>query len=79
MHLKVWKNGSVLIPAALRKALGMNPGEPLVVRWNRHEIRIVTLQRRVEEAQRRARKYVRPGVSLADELIADRRREAERE
>ena len=37
---------------------------------------MTTMQRRIENAQRMVRKYVKPGVSLVDELIADRRREA---
>jgi len=79
VHLKVRKDGSVLIPAVFRKALGMKPGEPLVASWVDHEVRIMTLKHRLEEAQRHARKNIKPGVSLVDELIADRRREAQRE
>jgi hypothetical protein len=37
------------------------------------------MKRRIERAQRRVRKYVEPGVSLVDELIAERREAAKRE
>ncbi len=37
---------------------------------------INTLKRRVERAQRRIRRYIKPGRSLADELIAERREAA---
>jgi len=43
------------------------------------ELRITTLKQRIERAQRRARQSVKPGVSLVDELIAERREEAKRE
>jgi len=35
-----------------------------------------TLQRGIERAQRLVRKHVRPGASLVDELIAERREAA---
>lgn len=43
------------------------------------ELRITTQQLRIKRAQRRARKYLKPGVSLVDELLAEWRREAENE
>ena len=43
------------------------------------ELRVLTLKRRVERAQRLVRQHVKPGVSLADELIAERRTAASRE
>jgi antitoxin PrlF len=42
------------------------------------ELRITTLKNRIERAQRRIRRYVKPGRSLADELIAERRKAVER-
>jgi len=42
-------------------------------------VRITTLKRRVEQAQRRLRRYIKPSRSLADELIAERREAAKRE
>jgi len=42
-------------------------------------LRITTLKRRIERAQRRIRRYIKPGRSLSDELIAERREAAERE
>ncbi|HEY3972668.1 MAG TPA: AbrB/MazE/SpoVT family DNA-binding domain-containing protein [Candidatus Sulfotelmatobacter sp.] len=78
-RLKVNENGRVVIPAPFRKALGINPGDVIVLRMEDDELRITTLKRRIERAQRHVRKYVKPGVSLVDELIADRRREARNE
>ena len=42
------------------------------------ELRITTLKRRIKRAQRRVRRYIKPGRSLADELIAERREAAKR-
>ncbi len=73
------ENGRLVIPAPFRKALGINPGDEVVLRLEDDELRITTLKRRIERAQRHARRYVKPGVSLADELIAERREAAKRE
>ena len=43
------------------------------------ELRITTMKARIQRAQRRAQRYVKPGVSLVDELIAERREAAKRE
>jgi hypothetical protein len=50
-----------------------------VLRPKDGELRITTLKRRVERAQRRVRRYIKPGRSLADELIAERRETAKLE
>ena len=76
---RVNENGRVVIPASFRKALGIQAGDEVVLRMEDDELRITTMKRRIERAQRRARQYVKPGVSLVDELIAERREAAKRE
>jgi AbrB family looped-hinge helix DNA binding protein len=78
-RIRVNENGRVVIPAPYRKALGIKPGDEVILRMEDDELRITTMQRRIERAQRRVRKYVKPGVSLVDELIAERREAAKRE
>ena len=73
------ENGRLVIPASFRKALGINPGDEVVLRLEDDELRITTLKHRIARAQRLIRKYVKPGVSLVDELIAERREEARKE
>jgi AbrB family looped-hinge helix DNA binding protein len=73
------ENGRLVIPASFRKALGIDPGDEVIVRLEEDELRITTLRHRIARAQRNARKYVPRGVSLADELIAERREVAKRE
>ncbi len=76
---RVNENGRVVIPASYRKALGIKAGDEVILRMEDDELRITTMKRRIERAQRRIRQYVKPGVSLADELIAERREAAKRE
>lgn len=72
-RLRVNENGRVVIPASFRKALGINVGDEVVLRIEDDELRITTLKGRLERAQRLVRKHVKPGTSLVDELIAERR------
>jgi AbrB family looped-hinge helix DNA binding protein len=76
---RVNENGRVVIPASFRKALGINAGDEVVLRLEDDELRITTMKRRIERAQKRVRKHVKPGTSLVDELIAERREAARNE
>jgi AbrB family looped-hinge helix DNA binding protein len=76
---RITENGRVVIPAIFRKALGLNPGDEVVFRLEDDELRVTTIRQRIARAQRHARKYLRPGISLVDELLAERREAAKRE
>lgn len=78
-RLRINENGRVVIPAPFRKALGIKPGDEVILRLEDDELRITTMKRRIERAQRNVRKYVKAGTSLVDELIAERREAAKRE
>jgi len=78
-RLKINDNGRIVIPAAYRQALGVEAGDEVILRIEDDELRITTMKRKIERAQRRIRQYVKPGVSLVDELIAERREAAKRE
>ena len=79
IRARINENGRVVIPASFRKALDINAGDEIVLRIEDDELRITTLKRRLEKARRRIRRYVKPGKSLVDELIAERREAARRE
>jgi AbrB family looped-hinge helix DNA binding protein len=76
---RINENGRVVIPAPFREALGLKPGDEVILRLEEDELRLTTMRHRINRAQRRARKYVKPGVSLVDELLAERRTEAKNE
>jgi bifunctional DNA-binding transcriptional regulator/antitoxin component of YhaV-PrlF toxin-antitoxin module len=68
-----------VIPSSFRKALGIEVGDEVVLRIEDDELRITTQQRRIQRAQRRAKQYLKKGVSLVNELLAERREAAKRE
>jgi len=73
------ENGRLVIPVSFRRAVGINPRDEVVLRIEDDELRITTLKLRIARAQRLVRKYVKPGTSLVDELIAERREEDRKE
>lgn len=79
VHAKINENGRIVIPAAMREALGIVPGEEVVLRVEDDELRITTMRHRIERARELVRRHVKPGRSLVDELMAERRKAAQRE
>ena len=77
--MRVNQNGRVVIPAAFRKRLGIRAGDSVLLRIEDDELRISTLQHNLARAQRLVRKHIKPGRSLAAELIAERRKAAKHE
>jgi len=77
--LRLGPGGRVVIPAVMREAMGLKQGDAMLARLEGKELKLVTLLDSVRELQAITSQYVPEGVSLADELIADRRAEAARE
>jgi bifunctional DNA-binding transcriptional regulator/antitoxin component of YhaV-PrlF toxin-antitoxin module len=65
----------VLIPVELRRALAVEPGEPFLARVVDGQL---VIERHADALRRVQARFtgLPAGTSLADELIADRRREA---
>jgi len=76
---RMGEKGRVVIPAAMREALGMDVGGVLDLRVVEGELRISTMRSRLQRAQELVRQYVEPGVSLSEELSAERREAAKHE
>ncbi len=79
LRAKVNASGRVVIPAELRKELGIKAGDQLLFEVKGRELRMTTLQERIAKVQQEMKKYFPPGTSLSGELIAERREAAKHE
>jgi AbrB family looped-hinge helix DNA binding protein len=79
IRLLLAENGRVVIPANVRRALGVKAGDEIILDQDENGFRLTTRRHRIEDARRYLRHHVRPGVSLVDDLIADRRKTGKHE
>jgi AbrB family looped-hinge helix DNA binding protein len=78
-HAKLGDDGRLVIPATLRKELGLLPGDTIVIESDGDSLLLRSYERVLQEVQESFGTCRVPGVSAVDELIADRRAEAEAE
>ena len=75
IQMKVSDGGRVVIPAEIRQFIAIKEGD--IVLWELRDgvATLTTRLAQLRQAQAIVRKHVPDGVSLVDELIADRRAE----
>ncbi|WP_244556901.1 AbrB/MazE/SpoVT family DNA-binding domain-containing protein [Fulvimarina manganoxydans] len=78
-RVKIVEGGKLVIPAAFRRELGINPGDTVIVEMAEGELRVRSIPSAIRRAQELVKQFNPDGRSMVDELIADRRAEAERE
>ncbi len=78
MKTTIREGGRLVIPAKYRKALGIKPGDEVLLSLEDGEIRVVSTRQAVARAQTLVRRYVPKGRSLSEELIKERQEEAAR-
>ena len=77
--VKIVDGGKLIIPAQFRRKLGINTGDTVVVELAEDGLHVRSLSAAVRLAQGIVREFAPEDVSLADELLAERRVEAGRE
>jgi AbrB family looped-hinge helix DNA binding protein len=77
---KRWrKSGRIVLPAAIRKELGLKAGDRLTVSSDQGEIRILSRKMALESIRADIVKQRGSLAGLLDEFLAERREEAARE
>jgi transcriptional regulator with XRE-family HTH domain len=84
LHTGAWlvwadERGEASIPREVLEDLEVEPGQAVVFSRDGDRWEITSALRDVRSVQEMAARFVRPGVSMVDELIAERRAEAARE
>jgi AbrB family looped-hinge helix DNA binding protein len=69
-------SGRVVLPAAFRRALGLESGARIIIQLQDGELRVRSARQALADSQRLVGQYLQSTESLADELIAERRRAA---
>lgn len=73
------ESGRVVIPAALRRQMGVTAGDAVLMEVEDGVLRIESHRARMRRIQDEFKQFSKPGVRMSDQLIADRREEARRE
>lgn len=76
---KLAAGGRIVLPSPFRKSLGVKPGDEVVMVLEQEQVRLFSRQQARKRAQDLVAKLIPRETSLADELIAERRKEASRE
>jgi AbrB family looped-hinge helix DNA binding protein len=79
LKARVDAQGRMVIPAPIRAELGIENGGVVTIESDENGVRLGSPRQALRKIQELVRRYVPEGVSLADELIAERRAEAVRE
>jgi antitoxin PrlF len=76
---KLVSGGRLQIPADVRKLLGLKDGDSVTMEVVDGKLHVRPYREVIAEIQTRMKAFLPAGISLADELIADRRAAAESE
>ena len=80
LHSQIEADGRVKLPPQIMKHLELEAGNDLEFRVENGSVQIMpSTHERVRRVQEKMKKYIRPGISVVDEFIAERRRETENE
>ena len=79
VSVKMERSGRILIPASIRRRLHLTEGSQVLLHVDDTNVSLGTREQALLRVRDRLRKYIPPGSDVASELLADRRREAERD
>jgi bifunctional DNA-binding transcriptional regulator/antitoxin component of YhaV-PrlF toxin-antitoxin module len=78
-HAKLNDEGRLVIPAVCRRQMGLQAGQEVIIKITSEGLLLTSYDQALDQFQDEVTKLVGPGVSLVDEVIAERRAEAAKE
>lgn len=77
-RVKLGDGGRFVIPAAMRAEMGVKPGDDLIMYVENGELRVRSWLGAIRRIQEKAAKLKKPGESVVDEFLRERREEQQR-
>jgi AbrB family looped-hinge helix DNA binding protein len=77
LPVKIGEGGRIVIPSEYRKALKLNIGDELILQLDQNRMILMTRKQAIEYVQERMNKYSTQGRMLSEELIEERKDEAQ--
>ncbi|MDP3526853.1 MAG: AbrB/MazE/SpoVT family DNA-binding domain-containing protein [Hoeflea sp.] len=77
-RVKLGEGGRLVIPAAMREALGVKPGDEMALEVVDGELKVKSYRAVIKEIQARFNELVPPGVDVVEDFLAERREEQKR-
>ena len=77
-RVKLGEGGRLVIPAAMREALGVKPGDEMALEVVDGELRIKSYMAVIRELQAEFRKLVPEGTDVVEDFLRERREEQKR-
>lgn len=75
LAVKIGAGGRLVIPGEFRAALGIGPGDTVILLMEPDGLRVLTPEQAVRRAQALVARHVGRDRSLSEELLAERREE----
>jgi AbrB family looped-hinge helix DNA binding protein len=72
-RVKLGDGGRIVIPAAMREAMGVKPGDELICHVEDGELRVRSYADNLKRIQQYVSQFKKPGESVVDEFLAERR------
>lgn len=72
-RVRLGEGGRFVIPAAMREAMGVKPGDELVMHVVDGELRVRNWRDAIRRIQAEAARLKKPGASVVDEFLKGRR------
>lgn len=79
IRAKVVEGGRIIVPSSYRKEMGIAKGDTVLIELHGDELRVRPARSALKRLQEKLRAHAPQEGSVVEELIADRRAEAESE